>query len=421
MKKNIYILYIVTISLFMFPLNLVSQNQHKIDSIHKLDWDNSLEWQLTIRDIYSYTNGGNDYSNLHRLKKDSITSNWENSLQQIRVFNSENNLDTEIFQIWDEGQWKDNSKSTYSYDSYQNNDTIVHYSYKDNNWCLKRRQVMTYNSNNLIVETIIQDWNLNTIEFDNKSRNINFYENNLISESMYQIWNNDEAIYENVNKSVNTYEGIINLIKQQDSYTWNKDIGEWNISPNSCSIFTYINSLIKTFKIQVADSTGLKNQSLNTYTYVNENPVEIIQQIWKDSGDGIFNWVNSSLQTYTYDINNQVISQISSIWSPSSTWEYYQKSIYFTSGFLGIISENLDRCKVYPNPFNNDLNILLKTALDGDGILQIFDVNGKEISKIELRAGVKSIKLNNSYLSKGLYFIKISSGSQTTIFKVVKR
>ena len=327
MKKIIYRLCIVTFLLFMFPINLVAQNQQKIDSIHKLDWDNSLEWQLTVGDHYSYANGGNDYTNLYRLQKDSITLQWDNRFQQIRTFNSENNLDTEIFQFWDGTLWINNSKSTYNYDANENNDVITHYNHSDNGWSLYGRQLMGYNQNNLIIETTSQEWNSNTTSFDNKSRSINTYETNLISESMFQIWNADIGMYENKSKSVNTYLG--NQIKQQDSYTWNKDDGEWNISPNSCSNYTYINSLIKTYKIQVADSTGLKNQSLTTYTYLNENPVEIIQQLWKDSGNGIFNWVNSSLHTYSYDSNNQISVQVSSIWSPSSAWEFYQKSIYF--------------------------------------------------------------------------------------------
>ena len=72
-------------------------------------------------------------------------------------------------------------------------------------------------------------------------------------------------------------------------------------------------------KIQVDDGNGLKNQSLTIYNYFNDNheeddnPVEIIQQMWKDTGNGSFNWVNSNLQTFSYDINNQVSMQVSSV------------------------------------------------------------------------------------------------------------
>ena len=104
MKKIIYTLCIVFINYLFFPDKLSSQIEYKIDSVQKFNWDNALEWQLNIRDHYSYANGGNDYTNLHSIKKDSITSNWENSFQQIRIFNSDNNLDTEIFQFWGEGQ-----------------------------------------------------------------------------------------------------------------------------------------------------------------------------------------------------------------------------------------------------------------------------------------------------------------------------
>ena len=402
MKNIINIYFIVTISCLFFPRKLVSQIEYKIDSIQTFDWDNALEWQLTVRDHYSYANGGNDFTNYNRLEKDSNTMQWENSFQQIRTFNSENNLDTEIFQFWDGTQWMNNSKSTYNYDTSQNNDVITHYNYIGNDWSLQGRQLMAYNQNNLIVETISQEWNSNASDFDNISRSTNTYDTNLISESIFQIWSTNTSIFENISKSVNTYEG--NQIKQQDSYTWNN--GNWNTTPNSCTIYTYIGPLVKTLRIQVNYGGGLENQSLTIYDYLNDNPIEITQQMWEDTGDGTFDWVNSNQQLFTYDINNQISTQISSVWGPSSTWDFNQKSIYYISETLAIPSENLDIGKVYPNPFSDELNILLKFPIENDGLLEIFDVKGKRMSKTELRQGVKSVKLNNSYLSHGLYFIK---------------
>jgi hypothetical protein len=417
MKNIIYILCIVFSICLFFPQELASQIEYKIDSIQKFNWDNTLEWQLQVRDHYSYSNGGYDFTSYYRLQKDDNTSQWLNIFHQIRTFNSDNNLDTEILQFWDNGQWKDNSKITYSYDSNENNDAITHYIHEGNDWSLKGRQLMIYNSNDLIVESISQEWNLNTLEFENLNRSINTYKNNLISESIFQLWDVDTNMYENKNKSVNSYEG--DLLMQKDSYNWNET--EWNTSPVNSAIYTYIGILIKTLKIQVDYGSGLKNQLLTIYDYLNNKPVEIIQQIWEETGGGNFNWVNSNQQLYTYDINGQIGVQISSIWGPSSTWELDQKSMYFVSKTLSMTSKNSGIGEVYPNPFNNELNISLKSALEHDGILLIFDVHGKQISKIELRQGVKSIKLNNSYLANGLYFIKLSSGSQTYVLKVIKK
>ena len=127
---------------------------------------------MKIRDHYSYTNGGYDFTSYYRLQKDDNTSQWLNIFQQIRTFNSENKLDTEVFQFWDKGQWVDNSKSTYTYDSNENNDTIIHYIHDGIAWSLQGKQLMTYNSNDLIVESVSQEWNLNTSEFDNLNRRI---------------------------------------------------------------------------------------------------------------------------------------------------------------------------------------------------------------------------------------------------------
>jgi hypothetical protein len=62
------------------------------------------------------------------------------------------------------------------------------------------------------------------------------------------------------------------------------------------------------------------NFSLFTYTYdVNNNMIEELEKYW----DG-FNWVNSRKQTYTYDGNNNMIEQLVQNWG-GSNWvnEFY--------------------------------------------------------------------------------------------------
>ena len=76
---------------------------------------------------------------------------------------------------------------------------------------------------------------------------------------------------------------------------------------------------------------------------------------------------------------------------------------------------------MYPNPFRDELNISFKSALKSEGVIQLFDMQGKEISKIELQQGEKSIKINNGYLSNGIYLIHLTSGTEKSIFKVIKQ
>ena len=78
---------------------------------------------------------------------------------------------------------------------------------------------------------------------------------------------------------------------------------------------------------------------------------------------------------------------------------------------ITISLNELTNGKAYPNPFTNVLNISLKSALESQGTLSIFNITGKEISKTELNQGVKTITINNPSLAKGIYLVKISSGS----------
>lgn len=388
MKNIIFIFYIVSITLFFLPQKLTSQIEYRNDSIQHFNWDNSLGWQLAIRDHYFYDNGGINFTSIISIQKDFDNSLWLNNYQQIRTYNVEDKLDTEIFQLWNETQWLNNSKSEYTYDASGNNNVIIFYSHNGAVWSLVGQELKTYNDSNLVTESISQLWDL------------------------------DSTLFKNTSRSVNTYSG--KLFMQQDNYNWN--ITEWNSSPYYRAVYTYNGTLLNDIMFLNDIGSGLNNQTLVTYSYINDNFSEVVHQDWKDLGDGSFGWVNSNKQLYTYDINEQLKEIISYSWNPLLTWDSKQKSVYFISeGALSLSSVNLIIGKAYPNPFINELNITLKSSLESDGIIQIFDINGKELSKTGLKQGVKSIKMNNNYLTNGVYFVKVTSKSQSKIFKVIKK
>ena len=69
--------------------------------------------------------------------------------------------------------------------------------------------------------------------------------------------------------------------------------------------------------------------------------------------------------------------------------------------------------RFYPNPFVDKINII---GIEGDEIIIINNVLGKEIFK---EIGVEEINLSN--FEKGLYFLTLSKGSQSSTFKVIKK
>ena len=87
----------------------------------------------------------------------------------------------------------------------------------------------------------------------------------------------------------------------------------------------------------------------------------------------------------------------------------------------GTSSQELFSARLYPNPFQDNLNISLKSALENVALLQLLDINGKAISKIELQPGSKSIKLNYPHLAKGVYFLNLKNAQTNQTFKIIKQ
>ncbi len=87
------------------------------------------------------------------------------------------------------------------------------------------------------------------------------------------------------------------------------------------------------------------------------------------------------------------------------------------------IQENLfsQNVTVYPNPTNGSFKIAIKNAAFGELLINIFDVQGREVysasDKNNSNDYIKEINLKN--LAKGTYTIKLSAGADVKIQKIV--
>ncbi len=77
---------------------------------------------------------------------------------------------------------------------------------------------------------------------------------------------------------------------------------------------------------------------------------------------------------------------------------------------------------VYPNPSVNELNVSFDLATGTDVQLSILDMMGKQVDakRIKAAAGSNLVVMAVDDLSSGVYFIKLSDGSQSTIRKFIR-
>ncbi len=73
--------------------------------------------------------------------------------------------------------------------------------------------------------------------------------------------------------------------------------------------------------------------------------------------------------------------------------------------------------KIYPNPFNNEVNISLENSEKAE--LEILDMKGRLISKKSLSE--KKNVVNTTGLNAGIYLFKINNSGKISIIKGIKK
>jgi hypothetical protein len=88
-------------------------------------------------------------------------------------------------------------------------------------------------------------------------------------------------------------------------------------------------------------------------------------------------------------------------------------------GNLNIDDQFLNSLKLYPNPTSETINLKLNNSVEKISIT-IYNLLGQELSNFERPLDNGTTSIDISELNSGIYFIKIASGENSTIKKVIK-
>ncbi|MDA3854449.1 MAG: carbohydrate-binding protein [Bacteroidales bacterium] len=121
-----------------------------------------------------------------------------------------------------------------------------------------------------------------------------------------------------------------------------------------------------------------------------------------------FDWVNATVQLKA---GPQVM-----IINPGVNINYYTLTPIISTGVTGIESNSL--FNLYPNPANEILNIKMTDYKNVD-LVQIFDLAGVVVKSTKFKQEISSIDLSD--LTRGIYFVRVTSGNITKTQKFTKR
>jgi hypothetical protein len=107
---------------------------------------------------------------------------------------------------------------------------------------------------------------------------------------------------------------------------------------------------------------------------------------------------------------------------------YSNGGLILTHGFqqqliITTIEENLETMvtvTVYPNPASDIVNIKFEEALDEEVNLALINSQGKSVKTVVLEATTIEKQINLQDLPSGMYYIKLTKGKLSNVYKVVK-
>ncbi|MCY7409778.1 MAG: choice-of-anchor B family protein, partial [Chitinophagales bacterium] len=153
------------------------------------------------------------------------------------------------------------------------------------------------------------------------------------------------------------------------------------------------------------------------------------------------NLSNNTVTTYTPYVNSLNVTGLSSCTSYkfrvkgkcTSTGQFTAFSSWYSFNASGsnckyiygdeyVLGNEVQQI-IYPNPFNDVLNVVVNLNNDGAVMISLYDVTGrmvKEISAQQYAAGSNYITIDANDLGKGIYFCSIKTSDSVITKKIVK-
>lgn len=379
------------------------------------------------------------FDSTYEWQWDTLSSGWKIAAKGIDyIYDSKNNLTSDIWQNWNGNVWVNSNKYLNTYDGSNNCTIALSQTWNGSAWVNSDQYTSSFDANNNQTAWLAQNWN-GSAWVNSDQYTYSYDANNILTIELYQTWNGSGW----VNQNQDTYSYDSNNNRTGDLYqSWNGsgwvNSGQWS--------FTYDanNNLISEL-FQSWNSSGWVNSILTTYSYDSKNNLTSdLFQTWNGSA-----WANYMKDLNTYDSNNNLINDLRQIFN-GTTWVNYDQFLFsydaskiennysakywdntgtaVTSGdsisyyyhtVMGIndLSSNVSTVKIYPNPATDKITIELSEAIK-ECNLAIIDVEGQQL--IIYVVTRQQMQVDISSLPQGLYFIRLTSNKTVITGKFIK-
>jgi subtilisin-like proprotein convertase family protein len=134
-----------------------------------------------------------------------------------------------------------------------------------------------------------------------------------------------------------------------------------------------------------------------------------------DFGDGGNSVLTNPTHTYTlvgdYTVSLTIVDSINC----------QETGLDTISTLVGVADPLFSNGKLFPNPFDNEINIEFSFPIAGTGKVKIENALGQVVYDKTIAQGAESATLSTSHLPKGIYLLSITDGDKVQAFRIVKR
>ncbi len=427
------------------------ETKQKLDSVIYEQYDNTNgQWVATNKYEYGYNANGKVILQIrYKPQSNSLKdqNQWIGTVKSEYSYDNNNILTQGIMFIWDNdaGNWVFSYKSEYSHDSDRNLIQVLDYSWDENTnqWVKTWKIEFTYDANGYLTLAIGSGYDDDAGQWVYSFKAEYNYDNdgNLTMETDYD-W--DENQWTEDYKYEYEYDGNGYLVTHTEYYwdgQWLKDSKyEYTYDNNGNMIleeeYYWDGQWLKDGKYEyVFDDNGNLTEKLvynwdenagswevmfkDENTYNNSYPFdELVLPIIYDE-DYIFYFLDSWWQLYYH---HMLLTTITSYPEEGfREWnDKYKTTLHYSEvEIVGIVEENDNNIRIYPNPAGNEFKVYnLKFKVESSKI-ELYDLNGRKILEKQIPEGSEEVKINVSRFHSGVYMCRISTEKGSITKKLI--
>lgn len=405
-----------------------------LDSNYSWRWDTTLNsWYTTYAATYIYN--ANDKLVNQFIRRD-VNKKLMNYAKDTRTYNNDNLVSEAIREQWDGSSWKNQNRYTYTYNNILQMEKLVIEKWSGNSWHNDYQYTYSYDSQGNQTDYLSQSW-LGTWINETQGKYIYDNNNNQVSARYYD-WNGvwvedwlDSMAYGTNNKVVfhlfafNSGLGLENYSRRLTTYT---QIGNeffasevildlWkNSNWEKGSKFAYsydVNGNRIESKRLVWTSAAYENYERSNFTYDSQDL--LVQRYDEKYDKAIPEWLPRTVWDYTYDNNQNNVTERIQNWISSSWQNVDTAHWYYTLNPQSITEENsLPSLQVFPNPAEDIAHFVFNDPPSSLGrTLLLFDLNGRLVFQASNLFDQQFI-VDCSSIKPGTYIYKVQELNQIT-------